>query len=292
MHDQPIPPQQGLSRRTFLRAFLRVMAVLTAGAVITPSYAALLEPFWIDVAQVRLKLRRLPQSFAGFRLAQISDLHFGNWMTPQYLQSALDLLAAQAPDAIAITGDFVYGDVPTARAGLDSVREILASFAQRFPVFAIMGNHDHWTDVSLVRSFLDEVGIPELRNDIFPLERGGQRLYLCGVDDIWEQHADLGPIRARLPEDACAILMAHEPDFALQTAATGLFDLQISGHSHGGQIVIPFLGPPLLPFLGKIYHSGLYRVGEMFQYTNRGLGMIRPTMRFNCRPEITIFTFE
>jgi predicted MPP superfamily phosphohydrolase len=95
-----------------------------------------------------------------------------------------------------------------------------------------------------------------------------------------------------LPAEGCAILLAHEPDCADDSAATGRFDLQISGHSHGGQVSLPLIGPPVLPYLAQKYPSGLYQVGQMFQYTNRGVGMTPPYVRLNCRPEITVFTLE
>jgi len=93
--------------------------------------------------------------------------------------------------------------------------------------------------------------------------------------------------------DGAAIQLAHEPDFADKSSLTGRFDLQVSGHSHVGQVgVVPFYGPPVLPFLGQKYPSGLYRVGDMFQYTNRGVCMVRLPIRINCPPEITIFNLE
>ena len=293
MPNEPAFPKRRLSRRDFLKLVTRF--ALGAAAVEAGSlYAALVEPSWIEVTQVPLKLRRLPAAFSGFRLVQISDLHFGSWLTLELLQPTLELLIAQNPDAIAITGDFVEGDAGGVPAGreLDRVRDVFRSLAQRFPTFAIMGNHDHWVDVAMVRRFLAETRISELRNDVFAFEKNGKRFYLCGVDDIWEKKYDLQAATSKLSMQDCAVLMAHEPDFADQAAATGQFDLQISGHSHGGQVVIPFFAPPLLPYLGQKYHTGLYRVGEMFQYTNRGLGMIKPAVRFNCRPEITVFTLE
>jgi predicted MPP superfamily phosphohydrolase len=96
----------------------------------------------------------------------------------------------------------------------------------------------------------------------------------------------------QLKDNSAAILMAHEPDFADVSAQANRFDLQVSGHSHGGQIVFPFIGPPILPHLGQKYPSGLYQVGSMLQYTNRGVGMARLPVRFNCPPEITIFHLE
>jgi predicted MPP superfamily phosphohydrolase len=95
-----------------------------------------------------------------------------------------------------------------------------------------------------------------------------------------------------LKDDSAAILLAHEPDFADISMRTNRFDLQVSGHSHGGQVVFPFYGPPILPYLGQKYPSGLYRVGSMLQYTNRGVGMIDPPIRFNCPPEITMFELQ
>ncbi len=274
------------------RDFLKLMAALGVGIGAGPLYATWLEPSWLDVTQVHLKLPRLPAAFSGFRLAQISDLHFGNWMTPERFQPALEVLFAQKPDALVITGDFVYGSSGFARGALELARNAFISLVQRFPTFAVMGNHDHWTDVEMVRDFLGQTGIRELLNDVFAFERGGQRFYLCGVDDIWEKKYDLEAVTGKLSKHDCAVLLAHEPDFADLSAASGHFDLQISGHSHGGQVILPFLGPPILPWLAHKYPLGLYQVGEMFQYTNRGLGMLNPAVRFNCRPEITIFTLE
>ena len=108
------------------------------------------------------------------------------------------------------------------------------------------------------------------------------------MDDHWVGADRLDLVLERLVPNAPAILLAHEPDFADSSAATGRFALQLSGHSHGGQISLPGLGPPLLPFLGQRYPRGRYQVGSMVQYTNRGVGMIRPYGRLNCRPEITL----
>lgn len=155
---------------------------------------------------------------------------------------------------------------------------------------AVLGNHDHWTNAAAIRDVLRDSGIIDLNNDIYTLEKEGALLHLAGVDDIWENKHRLDVVLEKLPESGAAILLAHEPDFADESAATGRFDLQLSGHSHGGQIRLPLLGAPVLPALGQKYPSGQYQVGSMIQYTNRGLGMVFPTVRFNCRPEITLLT--
>jgi len=117
-----------------------------------------------------------------------------------------------------------------------------------------------------------------LRNSIATLKRGSSELHIAGLDDVSQKMDRLDNIMESLPDHGAAILLAHEPDFADVSAATGRFDLQLSGHSHGGQIVLPFFGPPLLPELGQKYPSGLY--------------VTTINARFNCRPEITIFTLE
>ncbi len=100
----------------------------------------------------------------------------------------------------------------------------------------------------------------------------------------------LDKVLEALPEEGAAILLAHEPDFADESAATGRFDLQLSGHSHGGQVAIPFLGPLRLPLMGRKYPLGLYKVGRMTLYTNRGIGTVGLPVRFFARPEITVLT--
>lgn len=117
-------------------------------------------------------------------------------------------------------------------------------------------------------------------------------LHFAGVDDVMEGRSRLDLVLQELPEDGTAILLAHEPDFADVSAATGRFDLQLSGHSHGGQVRLPLLGAPYLPPFSQRYASGLYEVGDMWQYTNRGIGFVDARLRFLCRPEITVLTFE
>jgi predicted MPP superfamily phosphohydrolase len=112
------------------------------------------------------------------------------------------------------------------------------------------------------------------------------------VDDVRHGDVRLNDVIAQLEENTPAILLAHEPDFADISAATDRFDLQLSGHSHGGQIVLPFYGPPRLPESGQKYPSGLYKLGNMLQYTNRGVGMDRLAIRINCPPEITVFVLD
>jgi hypothetical protein len=167
--------------------------------------------------------------------------------------------------------------------------DILSPLHARDGVVAVPGNHDYWSNIYAIRDMLHNSGIRDLSNTVMTLQRGDAQLHIAGVDDIWENKHDLNAVLAQLPDAGAAILLAHEPDFADESAATGRFDLQLSGHAHGGQINLPFMGAPVLPYLGKKYPAGLYQVGDMWQYTNRGLASVIP-IRFNCRPEISVLT--
>ena len=291
---------QTYQKRTQLtrRDFLKVVGVAALDfflvGVGSAGYGYLMEPNWIKVETVRLKLPRLSRKFSGLRVAQISDIHMGGWMNFERLQRAADLVIEQEPHLLLITGDFLIGHDSAAisQQTIEDLITALSRLAAFCPTFAVLGNHDYWTDAETVRRILSSSGITELNNTVFTLQREDERLHLCGVDDIWEGYARLDDVLAQLKEGGAAILLAHEPDFADTSAATGRFDLQLSGHTHGGQVVLPFVGPPILPHLGRKYPSGLYKVGEMFQYTNRGIGMARLPLRINCPPEITLFVLE
>lgn len=277
-----------LSRRDFLKLSGQLFLFMLGGTL----YSTVVEPLWFDVENVVLQLPRLPKSFSGFRLAQISDIHAGEQWMPGYLDTVVEKLIATKPDIIAITGDFVYSSPAMTDEILSQTEIALTKLSSNFPVIAVMGNHDHWWDVERVRRMLVRANVIELNNRSHTLSSDDAFLHICGVDDIYERKDDLETVLSQLPNDGCAILLAHEPDFADTSAATGRFDLQISGHSHGGQVVIPFVGPIVLPKHGRKYPIGMYQVGEMIQYTNRGLGMVFPYVRFMCRPEITIFTLN
>jgi predicted MPP superfamily phosphohydrolase len=265
-------------------------AAIPAGAALL-AYASVIEPNWVEVRAVELTLPRLARAFDGYRLVQISDIHAGKWMTEIRLGAILERVNAQAPDLIAITGDFVtrvYRQVPI------DIGPVLRRLRGRDGVVAVLGNHDYWgpRGPHLIRRLIRDTGLIDLNNKVHRLDREGAALYLAGVETALYHQARLDVVLGQLPAGGAAILLAHEPDFADTSAATGRFDLQISGHSHGGQVRLPWLPPPRLPRLAHKYHTGLYRVGTMLQYTNRGLGMVGFPVRFCARPEITVFTLR
>lgn len=276
------------------RIYRRVLPAAALGALLLGGlvYARKVEPEDVEVVPVSLVLPRLDARFDGYRIAQISDLHADGWMTPGRVLKLVKLVNEQEPDLVAITGDFatysrfrsLFRHVPGLVAPL---RRLRASDG----AVAVLGNHDHKADAGLVRRVLVASDIIDLSNASLTLGLPGAVLHLCGVDSAKEGTPRLDRVLQGLPEEDAAILLIHEPDFADESAATGRFDLQLSGHSHGGQVGLPLLRYLFLPKLSRKYPAGLYRVGEMYQYTNRGLGA-HPRFRFNCRPEITVLTLR
>jgi uncharacterized protein len=287
-----------LNKQEIYRFFLKLFPTSDAGnsqAWIWPwHYLTEVEPARIEVTEVQLPIRGLSSVFAGLRLVQMSDIHMGTWMNREHLERAVQLALATRADYFLLTGDYLpgHGWSPEHLAQLADLSAGLRPLVSARPTFYILGNHDHRTNPRAVRAALNEIGAIELANTVYLLERGSSRLYLAGVDDINAGCDRLDLVLQQLPTDGPAILLAHEPDFADISAATGRFALQISGHTHGGQVVLPFIGAPILPRYGWKYPSGLYQVGEMHQYTNRGIGTGSKSIRFNCRPEITVFVLE
>ena len=194
----------------------------------------------VELTRLRTVLPRLDPAFDGYRLVQISDIHMDEWMTRQRLEDIVSQVNQLEPDLVAVTGDFI---TDARQQYLGDLVFAMSKLRGRDGVVAVLGNHDYWSDQSFVRLVLKESGITELPNKVLSLERNDSRLHICGVDCSYEGHDRLDQVLEQLPEQGAAILMVHEPDFADTSAATGRFDLQISGHSHGGQVVLPFVGP-------------------------------------------------
>jgi hypothetical protein len=257
------------------------LSFTTLGGV---GYVSRAEPSWIKLERVEIPIEGLPFPFEGYRLVQLSDLHIHDVASVKRAQHAVRMAMNLAPDLIVLTGDYVSDWVDE-----QAIAATLALLTATDGVWATLGNHDHWTNAAQVRRALVQAGLPELRNTSTRIDRSGSELWLAGVDDIWEQHHDLTAALHGIPTGAPVILLAHEPDFADEVYPLAHVSLQLSGHSHGGQVKIPGLGAPFLPYLGQKYPEGLRRLDSMWLYTSRGVGNLHE-VRFNCRPEITEFT--
>ncbi len=273
-----------MTRPLLMRSIKTPAVVMSiAVAALAAAYAFLWEPNWLSVTRVELHLNRLP--VPGLTIGHLSDLHLGTPAAAARTKRAVQILMSLKPDLVVLTGDFV-----SSREGLDMI-PVLAPVRAPLGVYAVLGNHDHWIDPDGVEDALGKLGIEVLRNRSVRLEVGGHPIWLIGLDDMWNHLSDLETASAGIPPEQMRILLAHEPDFAAQLPPEQV-DLQLSGHSHGGQIRIPLKGAVLLPPLGSRYPAGLQWAGTTAVYTNRGLGTVAPHARFFCRPEITLLHLE
>ena len=245
------------------------------------------KPELFDLVNVNVKINDLPFTFHNYRIINLTDIHLGQWISPEYLNGVADYVNSLNPDMITLTGDYVsYILEGYENDLLDSFKKLKAKDGK----FAVLGNHDHWAGAEEIRKILKKSNIVDLSNDVFTIEKDGEKLNISGVDSLTVGADDLDKVLEKLPHDGASILLVHEPDFAKVSSKTDRFDLQMSGHSHGGQLVIP--GVETTPFRCSYsikYPVGAYKVNNMIQYTSKGLGTNSFWIRVNCKPEITQF---
>ena len=245
------------------------------------------KPELFDLVNVNVKINDLPFTFHNYRIINLTDIHLGQWISPEYLNGVTDYVNSLNPDMITLTGDYVSYILEGYEDDLlDSFKKLKAKDGK----FAVLGNHDHWAGADEIREILKQSDIVDLSNDVYTLEKKGEKLNISGVDSLTVGADDFDKVLEKLPNDGASILLVHEPDFAEISSKTNRFDLQMSGHSHGGQLVIP--GVKTTPFRCSYsikYPVGAYKVKNMIQYTSKGLGTNSFWLRINCKPEITQF---
>ena len=233
--------------------------------------------------QVTVPVRGLPPGWHGVRIVQLSDLHAGRHVTRQRLEGIARRAAKLKPDLLVVTGDIVHNSPAFAR----QAAEAIAKVPTRYGIFACLGNHDFWAGPDAVDRELTRAGVQVLRNRGVVLERNGDQLWLCGVDDPWSGRFDLaGALRGRPPGTA-TVLLSHQPNTWPRAQELGIA-LQLSGHTHGGQLALLWLHRSLsLARFITPFVAGLYRVGSSYLYVNRGAGSVMPMVRIGARPEVT-----
>lgn len=281
MHSHPMKKKH-FTRRNILR-----LGLFGGGAAL--GYTALVEPFFLELVKRELPIAKLPPALKGKTLVQISDIHVSARVSSDFLVESLDRVAALKPDIVVYTGDFVTLD-----EGTD------AAMSRVFPHLpkggigsaAILGNHDYgvnWAEASWeekITAALGKVGIPVLCNEV--LDIGG--LQILGLGDLWAEKFDLAAGLSALNPGKAALALAHNPDSLDEGDWSGYQGWILAGHTHGGQCKLPFLPPPLLPVRNKLYTAGHIALpGGRDLYINRALGYLHQ-VRFNVRPEVTVFT--
>jgi uncharacterized protein len=277
--------------RTVLHKSIKFLLVAIAILFATSVYARGVEPRWFDIKTIDIAITGLNPVFEGYKIVQLSDIHARSGvMDRQQLERVANIANQQQPDLIALTGDYITDHA-------DKAEEMLTNAFSQLKatdgVVSIMGNHDREEDynIPLERAFAN-AHVNFLNNAVYSIDRDGNKLNIAGVDDIYYQRANLPLAIAQLPGTGTNILLAHEPDFVDTVAATNLFGLQLSGHSHGGQIVIPFL-PRVTALWAKKYISGHYNIDGTQLYVSSGVGTTGlPQARINCRPEIAVIVLH
>ena len=271
--DSNKPP--ALKVRQGLQEFMTQSREISFGTEFSTEY--------FDVVDVDIELDNLDFEFNNYKIINLTDIHIGQWLTPEYLEGVVDYVNTLNPDLITLTGDYVSYILKGYEKDLEKSFKKLKA---RDGKLAVLGNHDHWLGASEIRNILKKANIKDLSNDVYSIKS----LNIAGIDSYTVGADDLDSVLNKLPQKGANILLVHEPDFAKISSKTGKFGLQISGHSHGGQFIIP--GTNIAPFRGPKstkYPVGKYKVKNMIQYTSRGLGTNTFWMRINCKPEITLF---
>ncbi len=241
---------------------------------------------WLTVERSHIPIARLPESLQGMTIVQLTDLHLHPFTQIEHIDRAVYLANSLKPDVIVLTGDYVWHD---AHDILDLMPS-LAKLNAKYGVFSVLGNHEYKTDAGLITDTFENVGIPVFKNQGIDIQVGKHALYLAGIDDGWLGSPDIVQTMEAHSAQAPVVLMAHEPDMIDWYAHDTRINLQLSGHTHGGQIQSSSNKPLVRPYLGRKYVQGLHRVNESWVYTSRGIGTTGIPLRRNCAPEVTHIT--
>lgn len=254
-------------------------------------YAKYIEPHFISFTQHTLKSQLIPKSFHGMKILQFSDLHLGYYFSLQHLSKVVSKINAVNPDIVLFTGDLIdnyqtYTDTPF-------VASILKNIQAPFGKFAIYGNHDHGGyGTEYYEHIMRESGFELLLNSEKRIHlMDNSEISIFGLDDILLGNPKIEKTLEHARQSTYNIVLVHEPDIAPKVSRYPI-NLQLSGHSHGGQVQIPFLGAIITPSLAKDYIEGFYTIQDLTLYVNRGLGRTRVPFRFMSKPEIAIFTLQ
>ncbi|WP_312472767.1 metallophosphoesterase [Neobacillus sp.] len=283
-----------LTRRTLLKrtfgSFLTVLGLSSGGYL----YANRIEPSLLDIKRQHIKHPLIPKSFNGINIIQFSDTHLGFQYNLDQFKKLVNKINNLKPDIILFTGDLM--DEPNKFRDIHQLLPMLEKLHAPLGKFCIFGNHDHGGYGSdIYRNIMESTNFTVLLNESTSIKlKDGSSIYLLGIDDAMLGNPDLPLALKNVPDNHFKILLSHAPDLA-DDAAMYPIQWQISGHSHGGQVKIPFIGALIKPPFAKIYPEGLYSIGDDHQltlYVNRGIGTTRLPFRFMSKPELTIFTLN
>ncbi|KIL44702.1 metallophosphoesterase [Jeotgalibacillus soli] len=281
-----------MSRRTFLK---KVTACLLGSIVIGfwgYVYARYIEPNRLAISALSFESEAVPLRFNGIKIVQFSDTHIGYHYSKRQLKKHVQIIQSYKPDLIVFTGDLI--DKPNQYSRIHDLPSLLAPLSAPLGKYAVYGNHDHGGyGTDLYAELMQKAGFSLLRNEFVKIKKGNDDILLSGIDEPMLGRPDFTSIFNMIEDDPFHIFLSHAPDLA---DLAGKFDLQLSGHSHGGQIQIPFFGALIVPPYAENYIEGRYDLIEGDRptsiYVNRGLGTTRMPFRLLSTPEISIITLK
>ncbi len=281
-------PLLDLARGEPLAVPLRAYASLYVAGLGVGFYGVMVRRRVYRVARLDVHLENLPAAFDGYRVAHLSDLHIGAMTPKRRAQRWVEAANREAPDLAVVTGDMVTNGVDFH----EDIAETLGGLRAKDGAVVSMGNHDYFGEGEPLMSLLGERGVRVMRNVGEALRRGDALLYLAAIDDVWTRRADMEKALADRPAGATTVLLAHDPRTFPEAAARGV-DLVLSGHTHAGQVAMPFLGRRLsFSHLAHAFHVGFYRHGRSTLYVHPGLGTTGPPIRLGTVPTVAILTLR
>jgi predicted MPP superfamily phosphohydrolase len=268
------------------RKFLKRVGLAALGSAAAGGVYPFLEAKWCRVARRTIALPNLPAPFRGATVALLADIHHGPFVPLGYIRHVVAMTNALRPDIVVLAGDYVHRSDDYIAPGIAELGKLTAAMGR----FAVRGNHDNWESVPLSIAALAQAKVLDLNNTGVWLEQRGTRLRVCGVGDLWTDEQDLDAALGDATRNDAVILLSHNPDF-VETLRDPRVGLVLSGHTHGGQVVVPGFGAPLVPSqYGQKYLSGLVQGPCAQVFVTRGVGTISPPVRFLCRPEVVLIT--
>ena len=268
------------------RKLIRAAFLAGAGAF---AYGALIERRYPFIERVTCPVPDRHEALDGLTIAVMSDFHHDEFHDDSLMGRAIRATNALNPDVIMLTGDFIT----RALIGLEALADHFSGLRAKLGVFAVLGNHDQWTSSELIARRIRKSGVEVLRNDTTELTTpGGGKFCLGGLESAWGGTPDFNRMTRGIDRAIPLLLGWHEPDPFDEICADPRLALQVSGHTHGGQVCAPFFGALKLPKHGKKYVAGLYANENSRLYVSRGIGAMGVPVRFCCPPEISLITLK
>jgi predicted MPP superfamily phosphohydrolase len=269
------------------RRLLKKLGTITLGSIAgSGSVYPFLEAKWCRLTRLAITLPNLPSAFRGTTLALLADVHHGPFVPLAYIRQVIAMTNTLRPDIIALAGDYVHRHERYIAPGIEELGKLKANLGR----FAVRGNHDNRDYQPASRAAMADAGLPDLNNRGVWIERGRSRLRICGVGDLWTDRQDLDSALGDASERDAVLLLSHNPDF-VETIRDARVGLVLSGHIHGGQVIVPGFGAPIVPSrYGQKYLYGLVQGPSCRVFVTRGVGTISPPVRVFCRPEVALIT--